>query len=231
MPLCFNLFGALGAVDRRAPFLALFKHLFDPAATSITDVICEWAPTEAQGNLKDRTAFDAVVFYERTDGPAFAGIETKYTEPFSQKISVLESKPRYCEVTRTCGWFHDPGGAPERLNTTKANQLWRNLLLAGALDVGGSKGRGRVVVVALADDLGAANALTAVSAELRPEAQDRLRSVSFEAIIDAVPTAAPELQGWADRFQRRYLDTGQPDDPDAVADPHGPRFGRPLTRP
>ena len=231
MPLCFNLFGALGAVDRRPAFLALFKHLFDPAATSITEVICEWAPTEVQGNLKDRTAFDAVVFYERSDGAAFMGIETKYTEPFSQKNSVLESKPRYEEVTRSSGWFHDPEGACERLNTPKANQLWRNLILAGALDIGGSKGRGSVAVVALAGDPGADKAMTEVSAELGPDVGDRLLSVSFEAIVEAVPKVAPELEGWADRFRRRYLDVGQPDDPNAGADPHGPRLGRTLTRP
>ena len=231
MPLCFNLFGALGAVDRRRAFLALFKHLFDPAATSITRVICEWAPTESQGNLKDRTAFDAVVFYERSDGPAFIGIETKYTEPFSQKTSVLNAKPRYEEVTRTCGWFDDPTGAPARLNTPTANQLWRNLLLAGALDVGGGEGRGGVAVVALAGDPGAAKAVAAVSAELRSDAKDRLRSVSFEAIIEAVPDVAPDLNGWARRFQRRYLDASQPDDPEAAADPNGPRLGRTLTWP
>lgn len=231
MPLCFNLFGALGASDRRGPFLSLFQHLFDPAATRISDVICEWAPPAAVGSIGDRTAFDAVVFYERRDGPAFMGIETKYTEPFSQAVSELARRPRYGEVTRTCGWFADPGGAMERLNTTKANQLWRNLLLAAALDQGGSRGRGSVAVVALDGDAGAASATAAVTAELAAEATHRLRSVTLESIMGAVPGAAPELAGWADRFRRRYLDLSQPDDPSASADPSGPRFGRQLTRP
>lgn len=230
MPLCFNLFGALGAMDRRLSLLALFQELFDPAATAITDVICEWAPSAELGNIGDRTAFDAVVFYERSDGPAFLGIETKYTEPFSQATSDLDRRPRYGEVTRSCGWFADPDGALVRLNTTKANQLWRNVLLAAALDQGGSRGRGSVAVVALDGDAGAASAITAVSSELAPEAADRLTSVTLESIVETAPVAAPELAGWAERFRRRYLDADQPDDPAATADPDGPRFGQPLTR-
>lgn len=230
MPLCFNLFGTLRSEDRRTPFLALFQHLFDPAATGISDVVCEWAPGQVLGNLDDRTAFDAVVFYERADGPAFLGIETKYTEPFSQATSDLDRRPRYRDVTTGSGWFSDRPGALDRLNTRAANQLWRNLLLAAALDDGGSKGRGAVVVVALDGDGGAAKALDAVSAELEPEFADRLGSVTLESIVAAVPAVAPDLQGWADRFGRRYLDVRQPDDPTAGADPDGPRFGRTLTR-
>lgn len=227
MPLCFNLFGTLRAPDRRASFLALFQEMFDPAAVAIDDVVCEWAPTEAQGNLKDRTAFDAVVFYRRADGPAFLGVETKYTEPFSRTTCKPASVSRYAEVTDTCGWFHDPAGAATRLNTPTASQLWRNVLLAGALTTGGSKGRGGVAVVALEGDNGAASAIDAITSELDPAAHDRLRSVTLERIIQAAP---PELRGWADRFQRRYLDVGQPDDPQAGHDPDGPSFGRTLTR-
>ena len=228
MPLCFNLFGALGASQRRAPFLDLFRLLFDPMATSITDVICEWAPRIEDGNIGDRTAFDAVIFYETCEGPAFLGIETKYTEPFSQAISDLDRRPRYAEVTRSCGWFEDPEGALARLNTRKANQLWRNLLLAAALDAGGSRGRGGVAVVALDGDSGAEAAMEAVTAELRSGESHRMHAVTLEAIVAAVPEVAPSLEGWAERFRRRYLDVGQPDDPAAGADPSGPRFGSVL---
>lgn len=226
MPLCFNLFGALGASHRRGPFLALFQELFDPAAVAIDDVVCEWAPTEAQGNLRDRTAFDAVVFYQRADGPAFLGVETKYTEPFSRTTCKPASVAWYAKVTDSCSWFHDPAGAATRLNTTRASQLWRNVLLAGALTTGASKGRGGVAVVSFEGDNGAASAIDAVAAELDPAAQDRLQSVSLERIVQAAP---PELRGWADRFQRRYLAVSQPDDPKARHDPDGPSFRRTLT--
>lgn len=229
MPLCFNLFGALAAPERRPAFLALFRELFDPAAVAIDDVVCEWAPKEAQGNLKDRTAFDAVVFYQRAGGPAFLGIETKYTEPFSQTTCKSPALDRYAAMTEACGWFRDPPGAAARLNTVAASQLWRNVLLAGALSVGGSKGRGGVVVVALDGDPGAAKAMAAIADELEPGAQDRLWSVSLEAIVATAPTVAPSLRGWADRFERRYLAVDQPDDLDASHDPNGPSFGRALT--
>lgn len=226
MPLCFNLFGAL---RNETGFLALFQNLFDVRATSINDVICEWAPAAGEGSLGDRTAFDAVVFYERSDGPAFLGIETKYTEPFSQKV--YKPSGRYREITEQSGWFSDPVAAPDRLKASASNQLWRNLLLSAALELDGGRGRGGVAVVALADDPGVARAADAVSAELDPVSADRLRVVSLEAIVSAAPEVAPGLQGWADRFRRRYLDVDQSDDAGAKADPAGPRLGRPLTRP
>lgn len=226
MPLCFNLFGALGSESQ---FLGLFQACFDGAATSITDVVCEWAPTggSAEANLGDRTAFDAVVFYERADGPAFMGIETKYTEPFSQKEYTSH---RYDEVARGCGWFADPDQAIQRLTAKGSNQLWRNLLLAAALDAEGSRGRGAVSVVCLADDPGAQRAMDAVTAELAPTASDRLQVVSLESIVDSVAGVAPELTGWAGRFRSRYLDVEQPDR-GVQRHPDGPRLGDPLTRP
>ena len=111
MPLCFNLFGSLRA---EPAFLTLFQRVFDPAATRIVDVICEYAPQPPKDYLDDRTAFDAVVFYETSTGPRFMGIETKYTEPFSAKE--YESSA-YTAVTTDSGWFQDPETAirrPER---------------------------------------------------------------------------------------------------------------------
>lgn len=226
MPLCFNLFGAIG---NEPVFLALFRHLFDGEAISIIEVICEWMPPSPSGRLGDRTAFDAVIRYERSDGPAVFGIETKYTEPFSKTGYKPTKSNRYREITTDCGWFADPEGALERLQRPASNQLWRNLMLAGAIDMAGT--RGAAAVVALTSDPGAAKAITLVSAELRPEFSNRLTWVGLEEIVDAVSEVAPELCGWADRFSRRYLDTNLPDDPATAADPGGPRLGHLLTRP
>ena len=223
MPLCFNLFGAL----RNAPgFLGLFQQLFDPDATSIVDVQCEWSPQPATAFLDDRTAFDAIVFYERPDGPAFYGIETKYTEPFSQKQ--YEPTKRYRQVTADCGWFEDPVGAPHRLKASRSNQLWRNVMLAASMELAGLRGRGSVAVVALKGDPGAAKACAAVSNELSSTGRDRLRSVSLEQIADVARSSDAELCAWANRFHRRYLDVEAPNRREQ-RDPAGPTLGKPLS--
>ncbi len=229
MPMCFNLFGAIG---QEPGFLTVFQQLFDSGATSITNVVCEWAKIDPKGPaiLHDRTAFDAVVFYERSDGSAFCGIETKYTEPFSQKTHKPTNKNRYREVTTESGWFVADDGAIDRLQRSASNQLWRNVMLAAAHEMAGS-GRGSVAVVALDGDSGAAKAVAAVSAELTEDHADRLPSVTLESIMAAAKAGTPELAGWADRFERRYLLVDQPDDPNAAADPNGPRLGRDLTVP
>lgn len=222
MPLCFNLFGSLRVMPG---FLGLFKDLFDPEATNIVDVQCEWAPQPPSAHLADRTAFDAIIFYDRSDGPAFCGIETKYTESFSPKV--YEPTGRYRQVTADCGWFDDPVEAPERLKASKSNQLWRNLLLAASVELAGLNGRGSVAVVALAADKGAAKAMEAVRSELAPAGLERLRSVSLERMVDHARQSDEQLRTWANRFDRRYLDVEAPDRRQ-TADPVGPALGKPL---
>lgn len=195
MPLCFNLFGAL----RGEPaFLDLFRALFDPEATRISDVVCEWAPQPPSEHLADRTAFDAIVFYETGAGPRFCGIETKYTEPFSAKEYESE---RYTAVTRTSGWFSDPEQAIVELKGCKSNQLWRNVLLAASVETRGEHGAGSVAVVALEDDSGAAAAMEIVTAALEP---GKLQFVSIESILNAAD-ALPALAGWSAAFRQRYV--------------------------
>jgi len=168
MPLCFNLFGTMRA---EADFFGVFQQLFDPAAIAITEVVCEWAPQPPSQFLGDRTAFDAVVFYETAVGPRFCGIETKYTEPFS---ATLYDTQRYRDVTRDCGWFNNPDQAGADLKHPKSNQLWRNLMLAAAVEVNGRNLLGSVAVVALADDPGAYGARDIVGRTLAQT--ERLKS-------------------------------------------------------
>lgn len=226
MPLCFNLFGAM----RSEPdFLAVFQDLFDKEATSISEIICEWAPPDGDARLGDRTAFDAVVFYEVDGGTRFLGVETKYTESFSPKEYAANESNRYAEVTRDSGWFADPERALLTLKGTKSNQLWRNVMLASQLEQHGSRGDGSVAVVALRNDAAAGKAMEIVGPALSPERQDRLRSVAIEDILDAVDVHAPSLGWWASSFRRRYVDFRLPDDPAASRDPLGPIAGRSIS--
>lgn len=196
MPLCFNLFGSL----RGEPaFLTLFQRVFDPAATRIVDVCCEYAPQPPVAYLADRTAFDAVVFYETADGPRFMGIETKYTEPFSAKEYDSE---RYDAVTEMSGWFKDGQAAPSVLRGRKSNQLWRNLMLAASLELAGGHGHGSVAVVALEDDPGATKAISILREHLA--AQNRLVWAPINALLDAADGIA-ELAEWSLAFRLRYV--------------------------
>lgn len=197
MPLCFNLFGSL----RGEPaFLTLFQRVFDPAATRIVDVICEYAPQPPEAYLADRTAFDAVVFYETADGPRFMGIETKYTEPFSAKEYPVSE--RYGTVSANSGWFVDGENAPSVLKGSKSNQLWRNLMLAASVELSGGNGHGSVAVVALEDDPGATKAITILRDHLVD--QDRLVWAPIEGLLDAADSI-PELAEWSLAFRLRYV--------------------------
>ena len=222
MPLCFNLFGAMRG--EHEAFLPVFRELFDPDATKISEIICEWAPSAPSASLGDRTAFDAVIFYVAGAESRFVGIETKYTEPFSAKPY---DRPEYRTLTRESDWFVD-GADVELLKSAKSNQLWRNVILAAALDREGSRGQGHVAVVALDDDAGASAALDIVRPQMAPSHADRLMSRTFSEILSAVEELAPELSWWAVNFRRRYLLSAPPAGEPAERDPLGPAFGRGL---
>lgn len=199
MPMCFNIFGALGG---DGGFLELFRRCFDPDAVSIDAPICEWNPSRSEHPLGDGTAFDALVTYRTAEGTSrFIGFETKYTEPFSEKEYTND---RYTATTAACSWFEDPGAACATLRASSTNQLWRNLLLAAGLDLAGM-GEGAVVVVSAADDPAARAAVTAVGVTLR-EADRRLRMVTLEDLVAAASQVGGGPASWGERFAQRYLD-------------------------
>jgi hypothetical protein len=193
MTMCFNLFGAIGAAPG---FRDVVRALLDPAAVRIDDVVCEVKPTDALG---DRTAFDALVRYRATDGgERFVGIETKYTEPFSQHEYDRET---YRSVTEGCGWF--VADAACALKGAMTNQLWRGLMLA-ALTEDATGTTGRYVVLTPADDQGARNSVDNVKSWLRDPR--RLDLVTLEQVVEAARARRDDrLAAWAGTFERRYL--------------------------
>jgi hypothetical protein len=227
MPMCFNLFGAM----RDEPdFLVVFQRLFDARATAITDIICEWTPPDHDDRLGDRTAFDAVVLYETADGPAFCGVETKYTEPFSPTPYRPTKANRYREVTHESGWFAAPTTAIDGLQRPAANQLWRNTILAARLDQHRRHGRGSLAVVSLANDPGVEKARNIVLPALADSHADRLHFVNVEDILKVTEEFAPDMTWWATSFRRRYVDHTLPDQQGEGRgrDPVGPRLGRSI---
>ena len=83
-PMCFNLFGPM--VDDLDLATRVFRKIVPGSVVRVTKVAIENAPERASEYLNDRTAFDAFAEFNRPDGTkGFLGIETKLTEPFSQK--------------------------------------------------------------------------------------------------------------------------------------------------
>ncbi|VXC11706.1 PGN_0703 family putative restriction endonuclease [Nocardioides sp. AX2bis] len=128
MPMCFNLFGELHADLAR--LTATGQALWE-IETPGREVLFEWSPGRIEpGYTKDRTAFDAALFFE---GPGEAkvaiGIETKFHERAAAEKRPDESTrmPRYREITETSGIF-EPGWEAMILGTP-LQQIWRDHLL------------------------------------------------------------------------------------------------------
>ncbi len=195
MPMCFNLFGAIGTAPR---FVDLVRAVFDDEAAEVGDVVCE-APSPPAWS--DRTAFDAQIAYStRSGGRGFLAIETKYTEPFTQS---RYNRPEYRRLTEQSGWFNH--GAGDVLVEVETNQLWRGLLLMSVVEahIGAI---GRYFVVAPGDDSDARSAVDTVRSWLVDDERWRLGFVGLEEIVAAARTTTDHrLNDWADSFGERYL--------------------------
>ena len=142
-PMCFNLFGELACDVDLATVLA--RALWGDHVRKVTSVDFEWAPLPPADYLDDRTAFDAFIDYEASDGKrGFVAIETKLTEPFSRKVYKGSKYRRW--MTQDAPWRED---AADEVAHISHNQLWRDHLLAWALlkRPGSEYRHGRLAVV------------------------------------------------------------------------------------
>jgi len=199
MPLCFSIFGHLRALPDRG--LAVVRELFDPQAEEVLGIECEWRPD--LNYLGDRTAFDAMIRTRRSDDEVhLVGIEVKYTESFSPKEY---ERPAYFAVEEGSGWFHPD---PEKALVSRAtNQLWRNTLLAAVIEMHEpTVDSAAVVVLALDQDPGVQAAMAGMRKYVL---EKRCRSVSLHQLIAAARNA--DLDEWAGRLERRYVDTSPVD--------------------
>lgn len=93
-PMCFNLFGPLVLDTSLAT--RLMRTVLPEEIDVVEEVRIEFAPEPRQQYLDNRTSFDALVRYRTPDGQqAFLGIETKLTEPFTQKEAGPKKHPAY----------------------------------------------------------------------------------------------------------------------------------------
>ena len=126
--MCFNLFGPLvkdSSLARR-----LLTQIVPDEIKEVTDVKLGYAPRPKEEYLGDGTAFDAFVVYKTRDGRLCAlGVETKLTEPFSQKEDDKECYRRWMRV-QGAPWRPD---AYPQVRAIAHNQLWQDHLLAVAM--------------------------------------------------------------------------------------------------
>ena len=198
MPMCFNIFGMFRVFPITAAEVLASCTGLDIAA--LVDVQVEWTPV-GDHPLGDRTAFDAWVEYRTSENRrGFLGVETKYTEPFSQREYRNDKYDAWTDSPKS-GFA---AGAADVLVKKTTNQLWRNCLLAVAVHDVSEFDEGRVLVLALDGDSGAERALEGVRSQHGDPGQ-LLSHVTLEALASrAGQTEA--LADWGREFQRRYLE-------------------------
>ena len=209
-PMCFNLFGPL--VNDAELATRLFAAAFPGEVDCVTRVAIEYAPQPAAEYLDDSTAFDAFVEYLRLDGSkGFFGVETKLTEPFSQKHYDRASYRRWMGAPDT-PWLPE---ARDRAAAIEHNQLWRDHVLAEALRLHPASpySAGRLLLVRHPGDHECAKTVAGYAGLLRPGQRSFVDLPLDELVSFWTPIAvgtANEL--WLAEFSRRYLDLAASED-------------------
>jgi hypothetical protein len=205
-PMCFNLYAPLPLDLELAARLIASLPGFENVE-QVASVKLEYAPLK-QFLLNDGTSFDAWIEYKRNNGmQGFIGIETKLTEPFSQKH--YDFSPNYQRWLNDSSWWWI-SGSETNFSNKSYNQLWRNHLLSFALQHQPnslySESFSAVVYHPL--DEACHNAVTAYSNNLLPTGKATLLEWSLDSIVErwlgCVKTR--EEQSWLQAFRLRYLD-------------------------
>lgn len=203
-PMCFNIFGPLVLDIDLAT--RLFKRVFPGEVKKVLRVVIEYAPEPKSLYLNDNTAFDAFIEYEREGGGfGFFGIETKLTEPFSQKHY---DSPNYRRWMKTYPRVFNPG-TDNSVDDVPHNQLWRDHLLAIAMlhEPQSKYQTGRFILVHHGEDEECNKVVQGYQALLVPEDEtfvdmplDQLiREFEAEILNDSE-------REWLRMFRLRYLD-------------------------
>lgn len=206
-PMCFNLFAPL------KNDLTLATRLMQalpgvPANITVTNVEIEFAPRPKRYYLNDATAFDAFVEYQRAgEIRGFIGIETKLTEPFSQRS--YEFKEGYSRWRTPNGWWWR-GRARTYFPDKRYNQLWRNQLLAFAMHRRNDAEYDEALFAVLYhdNDLSCVASLDAYHQRLTQAGKDALLEWTLSEVVNRWEAQASNQahRKWLAGFRLRYLD-------------------------
>jgi len=199
-PLAFNLFAPLSVNKKLAT--ELLQKIYPDEVKQVKNIIIEYAPRPANEYLGDRTAFDVFIEYEdSSDKLSFVGIETKYTESFSQRVYAND---HYRILS------HLPNSpfskSVEKLK--EFNQLWRNTLLAYSMlkHENRSYNNGHVLLLYMKGDNQVKDMLPDFESCLKRPGQwfKHLDIGDFVGSIRGC-NLDPSLSKWIEDFSLRYL--------------------------
>lgn len=196
-PMAFNVFGHL------AQHLDLATALFDALLGDVAEVT-HGEIERLSTALDDHTAFDAFFTLRRTDGSkGCVAIETKLTEPFSQRAYDWEHYVQH-PVFAAGGWSTTDG---EVLGDSRWSQLWRNHLLALAeLTQHPEVGQPTVLVVHHPSDPHCATNVAGYQELLSdPNTCRAVDLGEIVAVLRPVVADQPEHHDWLERVEERYL--------------------------
>lgn len=206
-PMCFNLFGPL--VKDAELARKLIDTLVSERVARVLCVVIEWAPEPKAEYLADGTSFDAFVEYLDVDGKKYAlGIETKLTEPFS--LTKVKDEKKYFR------WMTLPGAlwkesAKDRFNNLAHNQLWRDHLLAFALENHRKSdyAQCRLMLVRHPQDRECASVVETYRSFLKNE--DSFIDMPLDRLFKHwnKVSLAQRQKDWLEAFFLRYLDLGK----------------------
>lgn len=212
-PMCFNLFGPL-KTDRPMGTELMRALPGFPADAAVDAIVFEDAPGPNDRYLNDLTSFDCFMTYTRPGGArGFIGIETKLTEPFSQK--------RYAFHEGYARWHGRPnspwkGGVEGQFSDLRFNQLWRNHLLVYAMlqQPKSDFTEGFCAVVYPEGDRHCVEALSAYRKLLTPQGSATLLDWPLEQVMRAwKPILALRSEStWLAEFDQRYVDLSGSED-------------------
>jgi len=202
-PMCFNLFGQMATDHKVAK--RVVDQILPGKVKEIVNVKIERAPEPASEYLNDRTAFDAFIdFLGTNDKRHFIGIETKLTEPFSQKEYDGPSYRRWS----------DRGDSPwqkeawPELAAIRHNQLWRDHLLAVSMTLHpeSSYDSGYLMLVYHPSDSHCDETKAAYQKLLKPDDESFL-DYPLDKLIGVIESQlqGDDHKGWLNDFKKRYV--------------------------
>ncbi len=202
-PMCFNLFAPM--VKDHELARRVFSQILPGRVKEIVDVKIEHAPEPVSEYLDDRTAFDAFVDFIGPDNQrCFIGIETKLTEPFSQRECDGPAYRRWSDQKES-PW---PEEAWSKLANIRYNQLWRDHLLSVAMTLHPASpcDSGFLMLVYHPEDKQCAETKEIYQRLLKPEDKSFL-DWPLDKLVKAIE---PQLERngqkkWLNDFKERYL--------------------------
>jgi hypothetical protein len=206
MPMCFNLFYPLRqALEKKEPFIdTLFSNIFqDMSVCKVTGIDIEYIPLPINEYIDDKTAFDAVIWFEDSIGQkGIIGIEVKYTDKLGNNKA--SRNVRKLKVAEESGIFTPK--AIEGIRNNGCTQIMRNILLTEAYRLHNKLTYSWSVILSPEDEPYSNNEIDNFRKLLMPDYHNKLKRVYLENFTDhCINGASDKYKQIFKDFKERYL--------------------------